>query len=383
MTKRNGASAPFRFAFERQMKKLLLAFLSVAVLSGGAPGAARGGLGLLAEYDSNVFGDYWGGGGLNGTAYLDLGFDQDLGLGGLALGADYKGDFSTYLQYRDISQSDHDLRLLLWKSAGREGFVAAGPGLEYGINGQGRSYYDNRFVYGAAEGKAYLMPALMLRLAAAYGSQAYPNLPEYDCNRFNGEVSLAAFLPTRTSLTLGGNARWYGYSPGGDSLRVPGSIAHLEPGIRVTQQLASGLGLAVEYFGVINRVFTTQPEYRPDTLLAQVFDYSDHRGGIAGIRLTAKAAGFTAVARSGYQLRSYTSLEAFSLPQTDTASLAARQTSGSLRRDRVSTLGLEVKFPISPQVRAKAGLEYVDHGSNDALFDYYRTMVSAGLEYAF
>lgn len=365
------------------MRKSLLAFLVLVFSSVVSMGLAHGGAGLMAEYDSNVFGDYWGGGGLNGTVYLDMEFDKDLGFGGLVLGADYKGDFSTYLQYQDINQSDHDLRLLLWKKAGQHGFLAGGAGMEYGINGAGRRYYDNRFTYGVVEGKGYVLPGLLARFSAAYGTQAYPNLPEYDCRRFSGELSATAFLPSRTSVSVGGNARWYGYAPGADSLTVPGSITHLEPGIRLTQTLTPGLGLAVEYFGSINRVAGAGALYQPDTLMARVNEYSDYRGGVSGAKLTGRIHDITATARAGYQLRDYVSLMAFALPQTDTSSLAARQATGSLRRDRVTTLGLEVRFPLPLAVQAKAGLEYIDHGSNDALFNYYRTIISAGLEYAF
>lgn len=357
--------------------------LALAVISARASGLARGGVGLLAEYDSNVFGDYWGGGSLNGTAYFDLGLDFDLGFWGLVCGFDYTGDFSTYLQYRDLSQSDHELGLLLWRDADKNGYLAGGGGVEYGVNGPGRNYYNNRFLFGQSEGKIYFSPELLARFSIKLGKQAYFNLPEYECLRFSGELSASAFFPSRTSLTLGGNARWYGYSPGAESLRVPVAIIHLEPGVRATQHLAAGLGLAVEYFGVINRVSTTGPEYQPDTLLTQVFDYSDYRGGSAGCRLTLKAGGAVAAAKARYQFRKFTSLEAFALPSTDTSSLALRQPSGSLRQDKEASFSLEAAFPLAPSVRARAGLEFLDHWSNDPLFDYYRTIASAGLEYDF
>lgn len=366
-----------------EMKKALLCLAAMACGQAFALGVAEGGIGLLAEYDSNVFGDYWGGGSLNATAYLDLGIDAELGVGGLFFGADYQGDFSTYLQYQNMSQSDHDLRLLIWRKAGGEGYMALGGGMEHGVNGQGRFYYDSRYTYGAAEGKAYLSPSFLARFSAQMGRQTYPHLPQYDCRRLSGEISAAVFLPTRTSLAAGALARRFGYTPGADSLEVPSSVSHFEPGIRLTQTLASGLGLAVEYFGLINRVSTAAELYIPDTLLIRVNDYSDYRGGVAGARLTAKIGSTTAVASVGHRFLDYSRLKAFALPTSDTSSLTVRQPTGDLRRDRVSTLGLEASLSISPHVVAKAGLEYIGHRSNDPLFDYYRTIGSLGMEYVF
>lgn len=337
----------------------------------------------MAEYDSNVFGDYWGGGSLNATAYLDIGIDAQLGMGGLALGADYNGDFSTYLQYQDMSQSDHDLRLLLWRGVGDDGFLSLGGGMEYGINGQGRSYYDSRYPYGYVEAKVYPWPSFLTKLSAQMGRQSYPHLPKYDADRISGELSASLFLPTRTSLSIGGSARHYSYRPGGDSLSVPEAITHLEPGLRLTQNLTSGLGLSVEYFGLINRVSTISKAYHPDTLLVQVSDYSDYRGGAAGARITARIGAATAAARAGYRFLNYTELEAFARPAADTSSLASRLPTGELRRDRIATLGLDIRHPLSPSVGARAGLEFIDNSSNDGLFDYYRTIMSLGLEYDF
>jgi hypothetical protein len=365
------------------MKKTV--FCLAAFIFGQATvfGAAAGGMGLLAEYDSNVFGDYWGGGSLNANAYLTLGLDADLGLWGLAIGADYTGDFSTYLQYRDMGQSDHDLRLLLWDSAGKEGYLALGGGMEYGANGQGRLYYNNLFTYGATEGKLYLWPAFLARFSAQLGSQKYPHFPKYDCDRFSGEFSASLFLPSRTSVSVGGQARRFGYSPGADSLKVPKTVHHFEPGVWLTQTLANSLGLSVEYFGLINKVSTASALYTPDTLLIQVEDYSDYRGGAAGARLTARIGKATATASAVYRFLDYTGLGAFELPPADTSSLASRRTTGILRQDRVTSFKLETSLPLSPAVGAKAGLEYKDHWSNDPLFDYYRTILSLGLEYVF
>ncbi len=365
------------------MKKSVLNLAALLFGQALAYGAASGGLGLLAEYDSNVFGDYWGGGSLNAAAYLDLSFDADLGLGGLALGADYKGDFSTYLQYRDMDQSDHDLRLLIWGSAGKEGYLALGGGMEYGANGQGRLYYDNRYAYGVAEGKVYFWPSFLMRFSAQAGPQTYPHLPKYDCDRFCGEFSASLFLPSRTSVTAGGQARRFGYSPGADSLEVPKTVYHVEPGIRMTQALAGNLGISVEYFGLINKVSTASSLYSPDTLLIQVEDYSDYRGGTAGAKLTARLGRATASAGAGYRFLGYTWLRAFELPPSETSSLAGRRPTGSLRRDRAANFRLEANLSLSPSVGARAALEYQDHWSNDPLFDYYRTILSLGLEYDF
>lgn len=348
-----------------------------------ALGLAEGGVGLLAEYDSNVFGDYWGGGSLNATAYLDLGLDADLGVWGLAIGADYKGDFSTYLQYQDMDQSDHDLRMLVWGSVGKNGYLALGGGMELGVNGQGRMSYDNRYAYGMAEGKVYLGPPLLARFTAQMGPQTYPHLPKYDCDRLSAELSASLFLPSRTSVSAGGLARRFGYRPGADTFQVPETVYHLEPGVRLTQTLAENLGLSVEYFGLINKVSTASALYSPDTMLIQVEDYSDYRGGAAGARLTARIGRATAVASGAYRFLDYTGLQAFELPPSDTSSLASRRQTGTLRQDRLSIVKLEASLPLSPAVGARAGLEYSSHRSNDPLFDYYRTILSLGLEYDF
>ncbi len=365
------------------MNRILTVALAGSLSSIQLFGMARGGAGLLAEYDSNVFGDYWGGGSPNATAYLDLALDHDLGHGGLAVGADYYGDVKAYLHYQDDDQSDHEFRLLIWRNAGRDGFVGAGAGLEYSLNGPERGYFDSRYLYGTAEGKFYLLPPLLARFSAAYGNQDHPHLQEYDCRRASGELSATVFLPSRTSVSLVGNARWYGYTPGPDSQKVPESILHLDPGIRLTQSLTARLGLSVEYSGTINRVSTAGQVYQPDTLLFQVHDYSDYRGGTAGTKLTAMLRKATVAVRAGYQFRDYTTLFAFELPRSDTFSMAARLATTALRRDRIETLGVEAGFPLSPNIRTRIGLEFLDHGSNDALFDYHRTITSAGLEYRF
>ncbi len=363
------------------MKKVSLYLAALVLCPALALGLAHGGVGLLVEYDNNVFGDYWGGSSLKSTAYLDLGLDRSLGLWGLVLRADYKGDFNTYLQYPDMGQSDHDLSLLLWRAAGEDGYLAWGGGMEYMANGAGRVFCDSRYLYGAAEGKLYLGPSLLARFSAQYGPQTYLQLSEYDCQRLSGDLSASLFFPSRTSVSIRGLAKRYIYLQGTDSLKLPRDIYHIEPGLILTQALAPNLGLSVEYSGLINKISTAAASYHPDTLLLSVEDYWDYRGGRARARLTARGRRAGLVLGAGWRFLDYTDLAAYESPGPDTISLARRRSTADRRWDRVRDIVLDQEIPWRPSLKFEAGLEYMDHRSNDLLFDYRRIVLGLGLKY--
>jgi len=347
----------------------------------------KGSVGVNGEYDSNAYNDSYGGGSVVGTARLDLTTDIDLKLAGMILGADYSGSYSAYLSYLGINQNDHFLKMILWRGLGKDGFVGLGATYGFQLNAADRSAYDTNNSKVIGEAKIYLAQPVLLKTDGALGRYQYKNLPKYDFDQSIANGSLNFFLPSRTGLVVLAGYKKYDFSPLPADSQVPVNIINLSPGCRASQGFGSNVGLSIEYSYLKNKVTTTSSNYMPDTLLNEVNEYFDYSGSRVEAKITLKLepAGKLAL-WSNYTSRSYSQLNAYSLPAADNASILSRQDLGSIRVDRETVFGIDYSSPLSENVgniSLSAGAHYDNNSSNDELYNYKKLLAYAGINYNF
>ena len=367
--------------------RISFAWITIIFLSGNLLAQIKGNVGLTGEYDSNAYNDSYGGGTMVGTAYLDLTTDIDLKLAGMLLGADYSGSYSAYLSYLGINQNDHLLKMILWRELGKDGFMGLGAAYGFQLNAADRSAYDTNNFKIIGETKVYLAQTVLLKTDGALGRYQYKNLPQYDFDQSIANVSLTLFLSSRTGLTVLAGYKKYDFSSLSADSQVPEKITNLSPGCRASQGFGSNVGLSLEYSYLTNEVTTANSYYMPDTLLSEVNDYFDYSGGRVEAKITLKLDPVGKLALwSNYTSRSYTQLNAFSLPAADNASILTRQNLGAARLDQETIVGIDYTAPLSEGANGMdlgVGVNYVNNSSNDELYNYKKLLVYAGLNYNF
>ncbi|MBU1356025.1 MAG: hypothetical protein KJ620_05615 [Candidatus Edwardsbacteria bacterium] len=356
-------------------------------LSGTLLAQIKGSVGVNGEYDSNAYNDSYGGGSVVGTARLDLTTDIDLKLAGMILGADYSGSYSAYLSYLGINQNDHFLKMILWRGLGKDGFVGLGATYGFQLNAADRSAYDTNNSKVIGEAKIYLAQPVLLKTDGALGRYQYKNLPKYNFDQSIANLSLNLFLPTRTGLAVLAGYKKYDFSPLPADSQVPVNIINLSPGCRASQGFGSNVGLSLEYLYLTNEVTTTNSYYMPDTLLNEVNEYFDYSGGRVEAKITLKLNPVGKLTLwSNYTSRSYTQLNAFSLPAADNASILTRQNLGVARLDQETIVGIDYTAPLSEGANGidlGVGVNYINNSSNDELYNYKKLLAYAGFNYNF
>lgn len=370
-----------------RFRRISFAWIFIISLSGTLFAQVKGSIGLNGEYDSNAYNDSYGGGTMVGTAFLDLTTDIDIKLAGMILGADYFGSYSAYLSYLGINQNNHLLKMILWRGLGKDGFIGLGGAYGFQLNAADRSAYDTNNFKVIGEAKIYITQPVLLKADGAIGRYQYKNLSKYDFDQAIANLSLNLFLPTRTGLAVLAGYKKYDFSPLPTDSQVPGNIINLSPGCRASQGFGSNVGLSLEYSYLINQVTTTNSYYMPDTLLNEVNEYFDYSGGRVEAKITLKLepAGKLAL-WSNYTSRSYTQLNAYSLPAADNASILTRQNLGAARLDRETVAGIDYTVPLSEAVNGVdlgVGVNYINNSSNDELYNYKKFLTYAGFNYNF
>jgi hypothetical protein len=356
--------------------------ICIAAASGwGQIGGTAGG---WADYNSNAFNDALGGGTLTMGAFLDLAADRRLGDSPLSLSADYSGSFSAYLSYFGRSHNDHWADALLVVDIGESGYLAAGGSFDLQSNSPDRQFYDNNSVNGMLETRVYLAAPLLLRLEASAGQTSFSYFADYDYRSADATGSLSLFLPSMTSLIPQVTFSNKNYISENDTL-APQKITYLNPSFGFTQSLSRTAGLALTAGYQQNKV-TADSFYMPDTLLREVAEYFDYKGGRFEGKVTIMMPN-QLVFFATFNNKDFSTLYAYKKAATDTSSPFTRISSGNLRRDRTTEFGTELTMTTSETQEGKSNLvlggSYLINSSNDPYYDYSRFLISAIIEYSF
>jgi len=340
-----------------------------------------------ASYDSNAYGSY--------EELTDYVSSLGLYLGYRAPGERsevetyYTGDGNLFVNTGTRAFATNSLGVVYARKIGenRSGF-SVGASSSLRTNRADYSFYNYAGIQGAANGKWYVHPTVLLRTGYRLRWRNYWNLDTFSYTEHYLSAQIDKYLSTPTTLrgdisfgyknhrsphyeTVGFGDRFQRGMAPSQSILVEQGVpdeGQVILGVQIAQSLARKTGLSLRYQTRVNTTSGTDalPEgesayINDDEIFNDRYDYEGHEWTVRLTQLLPwrSRVGF----EGGYETRRYDGRTARDLAGQPIAS-------GALRSDRVTFASVSLEKPFAPGVSINLCYGYERNRSNDLYYDY-------------
>ena len=315
----------------------------------------------------------------------------------------YTGDGNLFVNTGARTFATSSLGVVYARKIGenRSGF-SVGASSSLRTNRADYNFYNYAGIQGAANGKWYIHPTVLLRTGYRLRWRNYWNLDTFSYTEHYLSAQIDKYLPTQTTLrgdisfgyknhrnpqyeTVGLGGRFQRGMGPSQSILVEQGVpdeGQVILGVQVAQSLARKTGLSLRYQTRVNTTSGSDvlPEGESayiddDEIFNDRYDYEGHEWTARLTQLLPWRS--RAVFEGGYETRRYGGRTAQDLSGQSVAS-------GVFRRDRATFVSISLEKPFAPGVSVGLWYGYERNRSNDLYYDYSgRHGLSVGLNVEF